>query len=1579
MSRAVPWSVKGVDFDAREAAKEAARRSGMPVGEWLNSVIAERAHELGIEVDDIDEDERIAAVADRVTRGPRSGRRRADPRPAHHDDIEEPRRARSSTGRDGRGTLRRSETSWDEPPRRDPHRYDSQRGFDPQYAEDSFFDAVARRIERAFPPRTDRTDAGRDDVSSRLAAIERRLEEGRAERRDDHRTSPPAAPRVAPLDLARIEAKLDMLSGAASAHAAPAHPVAAFRTSPSRTPLSQAVAEIAQRRSELDAGGRRFGARAALEPAPVARLKSEISQLSDSIAAMRAEASLAHAHGGANPIEASELKDTIATLADAVSDLRNASRAPQAPSAEIAKLQAQIADIGRTMSELAPRETVAALEDAIRELSSRVSASRNRDGMRESVVAPIEGLILDLKRSLADFAPAEGFAAISQQINAMAGALDAMAQGVVDRDLLDRVQEQTNEIHALLREAAARPVPLANVERQIYELSERMERIGERGASQYATDVISERIEAIREELQRNSPAGLVDALVARMDTLSNRLDSALSENASSPQIEALGERLENMMRDLQANFDRQRQGPLETAQLQTLVRQLSQRVEQAILSGCSPSALGVIEGQIAEILARLDYRQKDQQEPERLERLIKAMTERLDQPISSSQLTEVQETVRALVQRFDSLSEAPAALRTLERRVDDIAERLDAPVNMELDLSKIENMIEDLPRRMENARGDQAAASRFEPELIKSLESRIGAVATRLEEPVSVELDTSRLESMIADIAARLDGSRDDDGSQLQKTVDSLLERLDDATRRAPEAARLEAMMLDIAARLDRPSLNGESARQLDQLISMLAGKLGASGAEADQSQAYHAIQEQIQALAARMDGLDGAAATARLEQTVSDIFGQIDQFREAALASAELAARTVALEALTSIERNADAAPNSGVRDALTQEIAQLRAIHDASDRRTSATLNAVHETLEKVVDRLAMLETDLEGDAAQRTQTQEPAAPPARAAAASVDRIEALLASEPAPAPAPAPAPHAAESPIPAPAPEAEPTRQTEPASSFAPLSFEPLSFAPAEPEPQPEPAAQPQPAHEPAPAPEPAPLGVLEPEPVPAFQSAAPHEPPPKPEPAQHDADALDRALGQPAATAPEPPNPAAWAAPLPPAVELGPDLLLEPGSGAPTRRSAAAAAVRSAAPQTSHQSPDEHPPGSQASFIAAVRRAQQAATAAQQQPSVNAARFDGAVDPARPRRRSGGGSPQEANPSAVSRAVAFISGRKRQVLFSLAGLVLVLGALQFMRNRSAETADAPANRPAVQGQLQAPTTKLAQSSASTTPARATERATRFTTSGDFGPPPTFTGQPADRSPVASIAAGVSQAAPPLKLRVANRDLRANAAAGLPEAQFELAARYAAGKGVKRDVSAAAALFEKAAQQNLAPAQYRLGALYEKGLGVERDPQKARDLYLKAAEKGHVKAMHNLAVLLADSSLGQPDYAAAATWFRKAAEYGVRDSQYNLAILHARGLGTSQSLSESYVWFSIAAAMGDVDAGKKRADVAARLDTRQLALARANVDAFRARTPDADANEVRAPEGGWLLTPTSEPKPARPGARPRISSL
>ena len=49
MTSGAPWEIEGVDSQTRESAREAARRSGMSVGDWLDSIIGDRASDAATE------------------------------------------------------------------------------------------------------------------------------------------------------------------------------------------------------------------------------------------------------------------------------------------------------------------------------------------------------------------------------------------------------------------------------------------------------------------------------------------------------------------------------------------------------------------------------------------------------------------------------------------------------------------------------------------------------------------------------------------------------------------------------------------------------------------------------------------------------------------------------------------------------------------------------------------------------------------------------------------------------------------------------------------------------------------------------------------------------------------------------------------------------------------------------------------------------------------------------------------------------------------------------------------------------------------------------------------------------------------------------------------------------------------------------------------------------------------------------------------------------------------------------------------------------------------------------------------
>jgi localization factor PodJL len=232
----------------------------------------------------------------------------------------------------------------------------------------------------------------------------------------------------------------------------------------------------------------------------------------------------------------------------------------------------------------------------------------------------------------------------------------------------------------------------------------------------------------------------------------------------------------------------------------------------------------------------------------------------------------------------------------------------------------------------------------------------------------------------------------------------------------------------------------------------------------------------------------------------------------------------------------------------------------------------------------------------------------------------------------------------------------------------------------------------------------------------------------------------------------------------------------------------------------------------------------------------------------------------------------------------------------------------------------------------------------------------------------VTGSISQSAPGADMQASNAGeklpsdiggmrLRSVAARGDGAAAYEIGARYAEGRGVAVNLTEAARWYERAAAKGVAVAQFRYASMLEKGLGVKKDLAQARRYYLAAAGKGNAKAMHNLAVLYAEGADGKPDYATAAQWFRKAAQHGIGDSQYNLGVLTARGLGTPKSLTESYKWFALAAANGDKEAGRKRDEVAGKMDAKALASAEREVKNFTAEPQPHDAVAVAAPPGGW----------------------
>jgi localization factor PodJL len=442
-------------------------------------------------------------------------------------------------------------------------------------------------------------------------------------------------------------------------------------------------------------------------------------------------------------------------------------------------------------------------------------------------------------------------------------------------------------------------------------------------------------------------------------------------------------------------------------------------------------------------------------------------------------------------------------------------------------------------------------------------------------------------------------------------------------------------------------------------------------------------------------------------------------------------------------------------------------------------------------------------------------------------------------------------------------------------------------------------------------------------------------------------------------------------------ELPSDQPLEPGSGPPPKPADAAARIAASEAAIDGTQPDTGS-GGKSSFIAAARRAAQAAV---QQTGTR---------PPRPEPAEAYGSE---NPSPRAKIVK----RVKSLFIAASIIAIVVGSIQIAGNvfnlgksktqiaefpatQTGEAAAAkndaapepsdgattttdslvppklPATTPLTQPSGGSGTVNMAPQSLNQTP---------LMTQSLFDPPTIETkgdvtgsiSQQSSENQASRPAAAPKHADTELPIAIGGSRLRSAAIAGDAAAAFEVAARFAEGRGVPTDMEEAAHWYERAASKGLAPAQFRYASLLEKGLGVKKDLMEARRLYRAAATKGNSKAMHNLAVLNAEGVDGKPDYGTAVQWFRKAAQRGIADSQYNLGVLCARGLGTAKSYAEAYKWFALAAAQGDKESAKKRDEIAAQLDESELATAEQAVKAFVAETQPPQAAVVPEPPGGW----------------------
>ena len=154
-----------------------------------------------------------------------------------------------------------------------------------------------------------------------------------------------------------------------------------------------------------------------------------------------------------------------------------------------------------------------------------------------------------------------------------------------------------------------------------------------------------------------------------------------------------------------------------------------------------------------------------------------------------------------------------------------------------------------------------------------------------------------------------------------------------------------------------------------------------------------------------------------------------------------------------------------------------------------------------------------------------------------------------------------------------------------------------------------------------------------------------------------------------------------------------------------------------------------------------------------------------------------------------------------------------------------------------------------------------------------------------------------------------ELNQKAAQGNALAQKKLGWLYQSGRGVPKDLSKAAELYQKAADQGNAGAQNSLGWLYEDGRGVPKNMGKEAELYRKAADHGNAFAQNNLGRLYEDGQGVPKDLSKAAELYQKAADQGNAFAQNNLGWLYENAEGVPKDMGKAAELYRKAADQGN----------------------------------------------------------------------
>ncbi|MDO9411610.1 MAG: hypothetical protein Q7T81_03415 [Pseudolabrys sp.] len=480
MKFAVPWSVKGIRPEARETAKEAARRSGMPLGEWLNSVILQQAEQDGASAygdDDEAYGEEMATVHQRL------------------DDI----------------TRRIEKFSRTVPAAQAPR---AARGHSAAHQQNLETAQLAQLIARLDQRIDHMQQIPRMMAAPQMAPQQMppQMQPPMQHMPHPQHFAPPQqfAPPMQPQMPPQVQQQVPQQQPAGPQGNAPQG-------------LDRAVAEIAARQRSLKGGAPAAPARPNHQPAAAQNVPPQVAAYAPPQAQSYSPPQpLPQVLQQAPQQDLSGLEQHLRQITDQIETLRR-------PGVEdaINALRGELGEIAHALNDAMPRQAIDAIERQIQGLTQRIAEGRQTGNMAVdgSQLSGVEHGLAEVRDALRGLTPAENLVGFHEAVDGLARKID-MIVAQKDPATLGQLEHAITTLRDMAGHVASNDT-VGRLAAQVQDLAERIEHYGAGSGAGDALNSLEHRISALSDALtaRAQNGAAVPPRLEALVESLSDKIE----------------------------------------------------------------------------------------------------------------------------------------------------------------------------------------------------------------------------------------------------------------------------------------------------------------------------------------------------------------------------------------------------------------------------------------------------------------------------------------------------------------------------------------------------------------------------------------------------------------------------------------------------------------------------------------------------------------------------------------------------------------------------------------------------------------------------------------------------------------------------------------------------------------------------------------------------------------------------------------------------------------------------------------------------------------------------------------------